>query len=68
MSTAPDGCPVVIEVLAGNTSVPSTVGNHITKLKERFGLKRLMVGDRGISLRPALKAIASRPGSTGSPR
>ena len=44
-----DGCPVAIEVFEGNTGDPSTVGNQITKLKERFGLKRIvMVGDRGM--------------------
>ena len=44
-----DGCPVTIEVFEGNTGDPSTVGNQITKLKERFGLKRVvMVGDRGM--------------------
>jgi hypothetical protein len=46
---APDGRPVAIEVFEGNTGDPSTVGNQITKLKERFGLKRIvMVGDRGM--------------------
>jgi hypothetical protein len=46
---APNGCPVAIEVFEGNTGDPSTVSNQITKLKERFGLKRVvMVGDRGM--------------------
>ena len=46
---SPDGCPVAIEVFEGNTGDPSTVGNQITKLKERFGLTRIvMVGDRGM--------------------
>jgi hypothetical protein len=46
---SPDGCPVAIEVFEGNTGDPSTVGNQIAKLKERFGLKRIvMVGDRGM--------------------
>jgi len=46
---SPDGRPVAIEVFEGNTGDPSTVGNQITKLKERFGLKRIvMVGDRGM--------------------
>jgi hypothetical protein len=46
---AADGCPVAIEVFKGNTGDPSTVGNQIAKLKERFGLKRVvMVGDRGM--------------------
>jgi hypothetical protein len=44
-----DGCPVAIEVFEGNTGDPSTVGNQIAKLKERFGLTRVvMVGDRGM--------------------
>jgi hypothetical protein len=46
---AADGCPVAIEVFEGNTGDPSTVGNQIAKLKERFGLTRVvMVGDRGM--------------------
>jgi hypothetical protein len=46
---AADGCPVAIEVFEGNTGDPSTLGNQIAKLKERFGLKRvIMVGDRGM--------------------
>jgi len=46
---APNGCPVAIEVFEGNTGDPSTVSNQITKLKERFGLERVvMVGDRGM--------------------
>src|ERR1700736_6492015 len=44
-----DGCPIAIEVFEGNTGDPSTIGNQIVKLKERFGLKRVvMVGDRGM--------------------
>jgi hypothetical protein len=46
---SPDGCPVAIEVFEGNTGDPSTVGNQIAKLRERFGIKRVvMVGDRGM--------------------
>jgi hypothetical protein len=46
---SPEGCPVAIEVFEGNTGDPSTVGNQITKLKERFGLTRVvLVGDRGM--------------------
>ena len=51
-----DGCPVAIEVFEGNTGDPSTVGNQITKLKERFGLKRVvMVGDRGMITEARIK-------------
>ena len=43
------GCPVAVEVFEGNTGDPSTLGDQIAKLKERFGLKRvIMVGDRGM--------------------
>src|SRR5499425_1738191 len=46
---AADGCPVAIEVFEGNTGDPSTIGEQIVKLKQRFGLKRVvMVGDRGM--------------------
>jgi len=43
------GCPIAVEVFEGNTGDPSTLGNQIAKLKQRFGLKRVvMVGDRGM--------------------
>jgi hypothetical protein len=43
------GCPIAIEVFEGNTGDPSTLGNQIAKLQQRFGLKRVvMVGDRGM--------------------
>jgi hypothetical protein len=46
---AADGCPVAIEVFEGNTGDPTTLGDQITKLKQRFGLTRVvMVGDRGM--------------------
>ena len=46
---AADGCPVAVEVFDGNTGDPSTLGAQVTKLKERFGLSRiLLVGDRGM--------------------
>src|SRR5580692_8335899 len=44
-----EGCPIAIEVFEGNTGDPSTLGDQISKLKDRFGLKRVvMVGDRGM--------------------
>jgi hypothetical protein len=43
------GCPVAIEVFAGNTGDPSTVSAQIEKLKTRFALSRVvLVGDRGM--------------------
>ncbi|HEV7878048.1 IS1634 family transposase [Bradyrhizobium sp.] len=46
---APDGCPVAIEVFAGNTADPMTLAPQIAKLKQRFGLEHVvLVGDRGL--------------------
>ena len=44
-----DGCPVAVEVFAGNTGDPATVASQVAKLRSRFGLTRLaLVGDRGM--------------------
>jgi len=44
-----EGCPVAVEVFPGNTGDPSTLGPQIKKLRERFGLARIvLVGDRGM--------------------
>ena len=44
-----DGRPVAVEVFPGNTADPATVGARIDKLRERFGLSRVvLVGDRGM--------------------
>jgi len=46
---APDGGPVAVEVFEGNTADPNTLGAQIDKLKQRFGLKHVvLVGDRGM--------------------
>ena len=47
--TSKDGIPVAIEVFAGNTGDPATVAAQVTKLKDRFGITRVvLVGDRGM--------------------
>src|ERR1700676_5189646 len=44
-----EGCPVAVEVFEGNVGDPSTLACQIAKLKERFGLERVvLVGDRGM--------------------
>ncbi|HEM61273.1 MAG TPA: IS1634 family transposase, partial [Chloroflexi bacterium] len=44
-----EGCPVATEVFDGNTGDPSTLPAQIRKLRERFGLERVvLVGDRGM--------------------
>ena len=44
-----DGCPVAVEVFEGATADPNTVASQVAKLRERFGLERIvLVGDRGM--------------------
>ena len=44
-----EGCPVAVEVFKGNTGDPMTLASQLHKLKERFGLSRVvLVGDRGM--------------------
>ena len=44
-----EGCPVAVEVFAGNTQDASTVVDKIEELKNEYGLKEIVfVGDRGM--------------------
>ena len=44
-----EGVPVAIEVVEGNVGDPKTIPAQVAKLKERFGLDRVVVvGDRGM--------------------
>ena len=58
-----EGCQVAVEVFEGNTGDPQTVAAQIAKLRERFGLDRIvLVGDRGMiktaRIRENLKPVA----------
>jgi len=47
--TSPGGIPVAIEVFPGNTGDPKTVASQVAKVKDRFGItKVVLVGDRGM--------------------
>jgi hypothetical protein len=47
--TSKEGIPVAIEVFKGNTGDPTTVASQVTKVKDRFGITRVvLVGDRGM--------------------
>jgi hypothetical protein len=47
--TSPGGIPVAIEVFKGNTGDPATVASQVTKVKNRFGISKVvLVGDRGM--------------------
>jgi hypothetical protein len=47
--TNAQGCPVAVEVFAGNTADPRSLSSAIVKLRQRFALNRIvLVGDRGM--------------------
>jgi transposase len=58
-----EGCPVAVSVYAGNTGDPTTVADQIEKLRERFGLSRVvLVGDRGMLTQPQIAKLQQHPG------
>jgi transposase len=57
------GRPVAVEVYPGNTGDPSTVPDQVEKLRERFGLKRVvLVGDRGMLTDTQIDALRDHRG------
>jgi transposase len=55
---AADGCPVAVEVFAGNTADPATVAAQVAKLKTRFGIEQIAwVGDRGMITSARIKNV-----------
>jgi transposase len=51
------GCPVAVEVFAGNTADPTTLAPQLRKLRERFHLRRVvLVGDRGLLTEARIRA------------
>src|SRR3990172_3665215 len=46
---SPGGCPVSVSVYEGNASDPTTLLEQVTKVRDAFGIKNLvLVGDRGM--------------------
>jgi len=44
-----EGLPIAVEVFEGNTGDPSTLRAQVEKVKDRFGISRMvLVGDRGM--------------------
>ena len=49
LMTDQEGCPISLEVFRGNTKDTATLSTQITKIRESFGMQKVvMVGDRGI--------------------
>ena len=58
-----EGRPVAVEVYPGNTGDPTTVGDQVEKLRQRFGLQRVvLVGDRGMLTQPQIDKLQKHPG------
>lgn len=57
------GRPVAVEAYRGDTGDPSTVPEQAEKLRERFGLSRLvLVGDRGMLTQAQIEKLRAYPG------
>jgi len=57
------GRPVAVEVYPGNTSDPTTVSDQVEKLRQRFGLGRVvLVGDRGMLTQTQIHKLKEYPG------
>jgi transposase len=58
-----EGCPVAVSVYRGNTGDSTTVAEQVEKLREGFGLSRVvLVGDRGMLTQPQIDKLKQHPG------
>jgi len=56
------GRPVAVEVYPGNTGDPTTVPDQVQKLREQFGLQRVvLVGDRGMLTQTQINRLKEYP-------
>lgn len=61
--TDSEGCPVAVDVYPGNTGDPTTVADQVDKLRQRFGLARVvLVGDRGMLTETQIGKLKQHPG------
>jgi hypothetical protein len=60
--TGRGGRPVAVAVYPGNTGDPATLPDQLDKLKERFGLARVvLVGDRGLLTETQIARLRQHP-------
>ena len=58
-----EGRPISVEVYPGNRTDPTTVPDQVRTLRERFGLKRVvLVGDRGMLSGRQVELLKTLPG------
>ena len=61
--TDSEGRPVAVDVYPGNTGDPTTVPDQVEKLRQRFGLSRVvLVGDRGMLTQAQIAKLRQHPG------
>ncbi len=61
--TGQGGVPVSVQVYPGNSSDPATVPDQVDKLRDRFGLSRVvLVGDRGMLTGARIEHLKRHPG------
>ncbi len=61
--TDAEGRPIAVQVYPGNTADPKTVPDQVEKLRQEFGLSRVvLVGDRGMLTQPQIDKIKKHPG------
>jgi hypothetical protein len=61
--TDDQGRPVGVQVYPGNTGDPATVPDQAEKIRQRFGLGRMvLVGDRGMLTQARIDALREHPG------
>ncbi|WP_321470929.1 IS1634 family transposase [uncultured Paludibaculum sp.] len=61
--TDSEGRPVAVDVYPGNTGDPTTVPDQVDKLRQRFGLSRVvLVGDRGMLTETQIGQLKQHPG------
>jgi transposase len=57
------GCPVAVSVYPGNTGDPKTLLPQVARVRERFGIERLvLVGDRGMISQVQITALKTWAG------
>ena len=60
--TDEDGCPVAIDVYAGNMSDSKTIPDQVEKIRESFGIQRIvLVGDRGMLTQTNIAQLEKYP-------
>ena len=61
--TTRDGCPVSVSVFEGNTADASTLLPQVQRLRQRFGIERLViVGDRGLIAQVQIEQLKTLSG------